>query len=184
MGEGYTVDKLTREIAVEEYITRFYRPDEVLGYCCACSNYGKQWGCPPFDFDVVERLSKFRTIRLIATKITFLDKSNSPCELSDLLRPERVRLEEELLALECEYNGLACTYIGECLHCSKGACARLKGEPCCHPEKVRPSLEAYGFDMAKTMTELFGIELKWSANNALPEYLVLICGVLYNGEVK
>ncbi|MFR2062233.1 MAG: DUF2284 domain-containing protein [Alistipes sp.] len=31
--------------------------------------------------------------------------------------------------------------------------------PCLHPDKVRPSLEAFGFDIARTLSELFGIEL-------------------------
>ena len=180
MGERYTVEEFTREVTVEEYIARFHRPDEVWNYCRACSNYGRQWGCPPFDFDVVERLAKYRTIRLIATKITLLDRSISTCAINDLLCPERVRLEAELLALERQYDGLACTYIGECLHCAKGRCRRLEGRPCCHPELVRPSLEAYGFDLGKTLSELFGIELKWSIDGSLPEYLVLVCGVLYN----
>ena len=182
MDERYTIEEFAQEISVEDYLDRFHNPAEVWGYCRACSNYGKQWGCPPFDFDVVEQLSKHRNIRLIATKITPLDKSLSPCEFSDLLRPERMRLEAELLTLERQHSGLACTYIGECLHCANGACARLKGKPCCHPELVRPSLEAYGFDVAKTMSELFEIELRWSANGALPEYIVLVCGLFYNAR--
>ena len=182
MSERYTIEEFTREISVEEYLDRFHNPAEVWGYCRECSNYGKQWGCPPFDFDVVERLSKYRNLRVIASKITLHDKCASPCEINTLLRPERVRLEEVLLNMERRYNGLASTYIGECLHCAKGCCARLEGKPCCHPELVRPSLEAYGFDVAKTVRELFEIELKWSTNGSLPEYLVLVCGLFYNAK--
>ena len=176
----YTTEEFTREISVVEFINRFHCPDEVWGYCRACSNYGKQWGCPPFDFDVAERLSNYRNIRIIATKITLLDRSISPCEINDLLRPERIALEERLLALEHQYNGLACTYIGECLHCAKGTCARLEGAPCRHPERVRPSLEAYGFDLARAILNIFGIELKWGTATTPPDYVVLICGLFYN----
>ena len=182
MNARYKTEEFTREISAEVYLAKYHNPDKVWEYCHACKNYGKQWSCPPFDFDVVERLSKYRNIRLIATKLILLDKCVLPCELPDLLQPERVRLEEQLLALERQYNGLACTYISECQHCAKGACARLKGKPCCHPELVRPSLEAYGFDVARTMTDIFDIELKWSANNALPEYILLVCALFYNAE--
>ena len=176
----YTTEEFTRELSVEEYLTRFHRPTQVWGYCRACSNYGKQWGCPPFDFDVAERLSNYRNIRIIATKITLLDKSISPCEINKLLGPERRRLEAELLALERQHNGLACTYIGECLHCASGSCARLHGRPCCHPDLVRPSLEAYGFDLTTTLAELFDIELKWGTATTPPDYIVLVCGLFYN----
>ena len=87
MSERYTIEEFTREISVEEYLDRFHNPAEVWGYCRECSNYGKQWGCPPFDFDV-----------------------------------------------------------------------------------------------AKTVRELFEIELKWSTNGSLPEYLVLVCGLFYNAK--
>ena len=182
MGKRYTIEEFVHEIPIEECLVRFHNPAEVWGYCHACSNYGKQWGCPPFDFDVVKRLSRYRTIRLIATKITLHDRSISPCEIDAVLRPERIRLEKALLNMERECDGLACTYIGKCLHCTEGACARLNGKPCCHPELVRPSLEAYGFDVARTLSELFNIELQWSNNGSLPEYLVLVCGVLYNAS--
>lgn len=177
MDACYTVEEFLREISVDEYIARFHNPDEVWGYCRACSNYGKQWGCPPFDFDVVERLSKYRTLRLVATKVTIHDRTILPCEINAVLHPERIRLEKYLLDIEREYNSLACTYIGECLHCAKGTCARLSGKPCCHPELVRSSLEAYGFDVAKTLSELFDIELQWSTNGSLPDYITLTCGV-------
>ena len=90
MDACYTVEEFLREISVDEYIARFHNPDEVWGYCRACSNYGKQWGCPPFDFDVVERLSKYRTLRLVATKVTLRDRTILPCEINAVLHPERI----------------------------------------------------------------------------------------------
>ena len=100
--------------------------------------------------------------------------------MEEFLRPQRVELEERLLELERTHHGLACTFIGKCLHCEDECCSRRQGKPCRHPKLVRPSLEAYGFDVAKTLSELFDIELQWSQNGSLPEYLVLVCGVFYN----
>ena len=179
MEERYSVEEFSKEISVGEYLERFYHPDEVWGYCRACPNYGKQWGCPPFDFDVVERLSKYSTIRLFATRIELLDRSIAPSEINSVLRPERVRLERRLLKMERDCNGLACTYIGECLHCEKGSCSRLCGAPCRHPELVRPSLEAYGFDVAKTLHELFGLDLEWPTANVAPSHIILTTALLF-----
>ena len=178
----YTTEEFTREVPVEEFIAQFHRPDKVWGYCRACSNYGKQWGCPPFDFDVAERLSNYRYIRLIATRITLLDKSISPREINLLLRPERVRLERLLLEMERTHDGLACTYIGECLHCPAGTCSRLCGAPCRHPALVRPSLEAYGFELSQALHDLFDLDLKWCTTSSLPNHLILLCGLFHTPQ--
>ena len=63
-----------------------------------------------------------------------------------------------------------------------GRMIRPEAKPCRHPELVRPSLEACGFDIAHTTSELFGIELKWGTDGSLPEYLTLVCGFFHNAE--
>ena len=40
-------------------------------------------------------------------------------------------------------------------------------------------VEAFGFDMGKTAQDLLGLEIKWSHDEFLPEYLTLICGIFY-----
>ena len=60
---------------------------------------------------------------------------------------------------------------------------RPLGLPCRHPELVRPSLEAYGFDISRTTNELFGIELLWGKDGMLPKYLTLVCGFFHNSDV-
>lgn len=62
----------------------------------------------------------------------------------------------------------------------EGSCTRPEGLPCRHPDRVRPSLEACGFDIGRTTSELFGIELKWGAEGKLPEYLTLVCGLFHD----
>lgn len=71
---------------------------------------------------------------------------------------------------------------GTCIHCPEGSCTRPEGRPCRHPELVRPSLEACGFDVARTASELFGIELKWGSGGRMPEYLTLVCGFFHDAE--
>lgn len=42
--------------------------------------------------------------------------------------------------------------------------------------------EACGFDIGRTTSELFGIELKWGADGKMPEYLTLVCGFFHDGD--
>ncbi len=46
-----------------------------------------------------------------------------------------------------------------------------------HPDKVQPSLEAFGFDMVKTAKNVLVLEIKWSKGLLIPEYLTLVCGI-------
>ena len=97
----------------------------------------------------------------MATKIIPEDK-DIPIEYTQkLILPERIRIESELLDMERKYGGRSFAYIGKCLHYPDNECTRNCGTPCRHPEKVRPSLEAFGFDISKTLSELFNIELLW-----------------------
>ena len=45
---------------------------------------------------------------------------------------------------------------------------------------MRPSLEAFGFDISRTLSELFGIRLLWGKDGVIPEYLTLVCGFFHN----
>ena len=102
-----------------------------------------------------------------------------------LIRPERMRHERQLLMLERRHGGRAFAYAGTCLHCPEGTCTRPSGEACRHPELVRPSLEACGFDLGRTVSELFGFELLWSRNGLIPQYLTLVSGFFHNaGSVE
>lgn len=184
MNERYTIEDFVCETSVEEYLARFHNPEVVLGYCRECSKYGKQWSCPPFDFDVVERLTQYDKVLLVATKITPTQTELSYHKAEQFIRTERIRLERRLLDLERQYNGLASTCIGSCLHCPEGNCTRPLGNVCRHPECVRPSLEAYGFDVCSTASELLGIDMKWGHKGASPEYLILIGGVFYTPSLQ
>lgn len=158
---------------------RFRDGEHFIGLCRQCGNYGKRWGCPPFDYDPADKLAAYDTAEIIATRI-YPDTTGLPLsEAAAVMRPVRERIEAELLRREKETGGLAFTFVGECLNCSPGTCTRPCGLPCRHPEKVRPSLEAYGFDISLTLTDLFGIRLLWSTDGMLPKYLTLVCALFY-----
>lgn len=136
-------------------------------------------------FDAEEYISKYETAYIIGTKIT-LDQNvidnNKGLELStkiayDILEKVRFELDARLLDLEKQYGPSRVFFGGVCHICKPEECTRIKGEPCIAPERVRPSLEAFGFDMGKTSAELLRIEMKWSINGILPEYFILVSGL-------
>lgn len=178
----HTAQDYTASLSAAEYIA-VYRDARRFGACCrACPNYGRSWACPPFDFDMDDYLSGYRTALIIATKITPVSRDLPLSEAERLLRPERQWHERLLLDLEARYGGRAFAYAGTCLYCPKGSCTRPEGLPCRHPERVRPSLEACGFDLCRTTESLMGIPLRWSTDGRLPEYLTLVSGFFHNAD--
>lgn len=168
-----------------DYIARFRDADRIAGYCRTCPNYGQSWGCPPFDFDAQEYIGGYATALLVATRITPAAPGLPLTAARRLILPERERLESRLLDMESRWDGRAFAYVGSCLHCPEGSCTRPEGKPCRHPDRVRPSLEACGFDIGRTTSELFGIELRWGYRGQMPEYLTLVCGFFHNAtDVK
>ena len=178
----YTARDYVTSLPADEYIA-VYRDAKRFAACCrACPNYGRSWACPPFEFDMDQYLAGYRTALIIATKITPLRHDLPLTETERLLRPERMRHERLLLDLEHRYAGRAFAYAGTCLYCPKGSCTRLEGKPCRHPEWVRPSLEACGFDLCRTTEELMGIPLRWGHGDRIPKYLTLVSGFFHNAD--
>lgn len=175
----YTAKDYTVSISVDEYIRRFRDAERFMQFCKECANYNKVWVCPPFKHDLEEELRKYGTVSLIATKIMPSSPDIPLSESHRFIRQERLRIEKQLLEMEREDGGRAFAFAGSCLYCPADTCTRCEGLPCRHPELVRPSLEAYGFDIGRTTSELFGIELLWSKNGFIPEYLTLVCGFFH-----
>lgn len=178
----YTAQDFTASLSAPDYIARYRDPERFIEYCRRCPNFGASWACPPFEADAADFLYGYRHVLLIATKITPLRSGLPLGETQRLIRPERLRLEKRLLEMERLYGGRSLAYAGSCLHCPEGSCARRQGAPCRHPERVRPSLEAWGFDVGATAAELLGIPLEWGRDGLLPKYLTLVCGFFHDSE--
>ena len=178
---AYTAEDFSLSLAAADYIARFRDEERFAHFCRECPNYGRSWGCPPFGFDVAGRLGRYSHILLTATRIRPATEGLPMSMSRELIRPERIRLDSRLRELERLHGGLSCSYVGSCLYCPEGSCTRPSGLPCRHPDMVRPSLEAYGFDIGRTLSELFGIEILWGRDGLMPEYLTLVCGLFHNG---
>ncbi len=178
----YNAHDFTAVMAVNEYITRFRNVEATMAACRHCSGYGCSWGCPPFDYNIEELLRRYNNVLLIATRITPVLTPDSMAQYEEILHEVRESVTTRLLNLEHETEGLACTYMCRCTYCGSMPCARIEGKPCRHPQRIRPSLEAYGFDIVNTLKHIFGIDLQWSVNGSIPSYMVIVSALFFNGE--
>jgi predicted metal-binding protein len=188
----YQLKNIVTTIKVDEYIRDYRDADRFIEYCKACPIYNACWACPPFDFDTTGILLNYKNAHLIGTKI-ILDKAVlSECtgreqctEAAHRITKEvRIGLDDKLLALERKNSGSRAFLAGTCYLCREGTCTRIFGKPCLHPDRVRPSLESFGFDISKTASRLLHTELIWGSENRLPEYFLLVSALLTDEKVK
>ena len=171
-------ERMEAELDVRDYIAG-YRDVERFEQCCRqCPNYGRRHGCPPFDEDTTARIMQYHRVRILGVKVTPQGERQPLSAANDLIEPVVLEMNRQLLQLEQEMSGMACGFVGKCPYCSE-PCSRLDGKSCRHPDKMRPSLEALGFDVTKTASQLLGIEMQWGIDGMMPDYLVLICAVFY-----
>ena len=191
----YKLEHTLTSVPIADYVAQYRDSDKFIEFCKECNRYGACWACPPYSFDTTESILQYSKAFIIGTKITPSDKLRSRVdtligkddtkeEIKDisyrLIEEVRLSLDKSLLAIEKRYPGSRALFAGTCHLCPLGSCTRITGAPCIYPEKIRPSLEAFGFDIGKTSSELLGIELKWSSNGELPEYFVLVSGLFTN----
>lgn len=177
----YEAQQVEAIVERERYVREFRDVATFEACCRECPNYGARWGCPPFDHDTLNDLLPYEKAMIVGVKLTPRDQRMPMEQVYDLMRPELERLNGRLLELERENQGFALGFVGKCERCGNAPCARKQGKPCLHPDVVRPSLEAYGFNVSKTASELLGIDMVWSMGKNVPRYLTLVCGLFFNG---
>lgn len=176
---SYTSERFSAEIAADEYIARFRQEERFLELCRQCGNFGVRYGCPPFDVPPLTVLAPYRRVRIVGEKLVPATAGLPLDAAQALMTPVLAGLNGDLLAEERRLGGLALGFAGACPYCGGTPCRRKSGEPCLHPDKVRPSLEAFGFDVGRTAQELLGLEILWGVQEKLPAYLTLVCGLFY-----
>ena len=176
------ISKLTADVEVDEFVEKYVDVEKFHGLCRDCENYGNNWSCPPFEFEVMDVWNSFNKLKIIAFKIDF-DEEELASEYSDkeldfiLKRLERmkIKLMNEIYALEDE-NSYA-LFLGRCNLCMK--CTREFGMPCKMPFKMRYSIESLGGNVDQSIEDIFDFEIKYAQDNHLPEYLIFVGGLLY-----
>lgn len=181
----YHIENFIATIPVSQYKTEYRDVSKFIEFCKVCPQYKKSWACPPFLFDADEYLSNYQIAYILGTKITLPHSFHSSTANSEelikaterIIKAVRLDLDIQLLRVEKQLIGSKAFFAGACHFCSKEECTRRLDKSCLYPEKVRPSLESFGFDIGKTTEELLGIKLQWSSKNHPPEYLTLVSGL-------
>lgn len=176
---------LLRRIPLKEYMDLAWNPDKFLKMCEECPRYNKSWACPPFDYDCKKILDGYDEILLVATRIEPISKGLPDSMAREVIRPARSRLERALLGFEKgKAERRAFGFAGGCLCCKDDSCTRPGGLPCRHPEIARPSLESFGFDISRTLDDIFEEKIEWCSDGRLPSFLTLVSGVLVGARAK
>jgi len=196
-----SLETLTAEISMEDYLRDYVDVPRFLGLCAQCSNYDNRWSCPPFDFDPLNHLKQFSAVRVIARKVSPIgdwrfgeatgESTSAPAQgptftgenaenydhVWQMLSTVKADLEAELFRMEEQFPGSQLLSGGSCYKCNQG-CTRPAGLPCRHPEMMRYSIEALGGDVEKISAQLLGSPLIWSKAGELPPYYMLVGGLL------
>lgn len=167
------------DLALNAYIAAYRDVRQCERACRACPRYGKWWICPPFAYDIEATLHKYTRIFLLGAQI-HLPAGTTVEDSLAISRPEIDAINRRLLAIEGAADGFALTFVGGCTYCGNSPCSRIDGKPCRHPDKARPSLEAFGFDVARTAADLLHLEMTWGSDGMAPPSLTLVFAVLHN----
>ena len=174
----YSIKEQSKRIGSDLFLNSFIDIPRFQALCKECPNYGKAWCCPPFEFDILSKLSAYSSVLIKCVQIEF-DGERSYSEMLALMRQQKELLEAELSELERQNVGSEALFAGKCTLCEN--CSRLDGTECRHPDQRRMSIEALGGDVTGLLRELFSIELEWKTEQKLPNQLVLVGGVLLRG---
>jgi len=188
----FKTETIIKSISAEDYILQYSDCDRFIGYCKECSNYGTVWVCPPYRFNALDRIKRYRYVHIIGTKV-YIDEEtrHRPTNAEEqkeisyyIMENTRKGLDGKLLDFEKQYPDSLAFFAGCCYLCRKEDCTRRIGKECLFPEKARSSMEAYGLDISRTASELLGIEMIWSKDLVLPEYFTLVSGLFTNHVIE
>lgn len=163
-----TVESFERDVSTDELLSRFFDESVSSELCKSCGNYGAKWSCPPFETPPEYR--KFAAVRLMLRRVA------ATGSIEDAYDSERAGFDAEILAAESSLGGMG-MYAGSCIICGK--CVRVCGVACLHPDKMRTSLEAVGFDVSKIVREIFGVGIEWGSDPRKPRFATLLGAVFY-----
>lgn len=158
----------SKDISTSELLSRFYDEKMSSELCKSCENYGAKWSCPPFE--TPPEYSKFSEVRLMLRRVA------ATGTIADAYDAERAGFDAEILAAESELGGMG-MFAGSRIICGK--CVRVRGRACLHPDKMRTSLEAVGFDVSKIVREIFGVGIEWGGDSRRPRFATLLGAVFY-----
>lgn len=183
-GGNMRLKMMNQVIPVEKVLAEYVDAPKFLKACSECPNYGKIASCPPYDFDVIDYWRQFKSFHIAAVQGFVPDelreRAFSADELNaktrEIFKSMRDSLDGKLEQAERETPDSRMLSAGKCVRCADCACAR--GLPCRFPELIRYSVESLGGDVVKLLRDVFRVDILWAQNGRLPEYFMLVGGLL------
>ncbi|HKM28758.1 MAG TPA: DUF2284 domain-containing protein [Anaerovoracaceae bacterium] len=173
--DGYIIERFETYVDVKEMLEKYYDRSTTLAKCKGCPGFALTWTCPEFDFDPADFWKQYSQFHFIVDRV-FTNGTSSFEEARERLYSEKPFYDEEMRSLEKETPGATALAAQECVKCKK--CARLAGIGCIHPEVMRYALESTGMLAVNLVKDKFGFDVLWSDGTSIPEYYLLVGGVL------
>ncbi|MDO5849511.1 MAG: DUF2284 domain-containing protein [Methanobrevibacter sp.] len=181
----FEIQQLSADMDMDEFYERYVDIEKFGELCKDCDEYGKNWSCPPFDFDPDEIWKSFNKIKIIAFKYNFneeiLSETFTEEELETFFRKlsrTKLKLMNIIYGLEAENPGSLGLYLGTCNLCS--SCTKMFGMRCKMPFKMRYSIESLGGNVDQLMEDVFETPVLYAKDGKLPDYIVYVGGLLYD----
>ena len=116
-----------------------------------CNRWGNYWTCPPY-LDISPE--KFQDAFNLYSKAIIIKTTDAKKGQDIAIKVEK----EAMFAYQCMYAFamVLCVWCEECAH----------PEPCLFPHMARPSMDAYGIDIAKTVEPL-GMKVEFDEKGEL-----------------
>lgn len=176
-------------LSTKDYVRAYCDPPRMERYCRECPNWGRCWTCPPFDEDLIGKLNNYEHTLILGIKRVTPSPEGVSLDTSTiakrnfLLIRDSWKVTKPIIARWQQALPESFVFSGTfSCPCKVKDCTRIRGEKCRYPQEMHPSLEAVGFDVAKTSHDLLGIDLQWGDGNTPPPYLVLVVAFLFNGN--
>ncbi len=184
----YSVEFRKSSMPMADFRRRYQDRKKFIAYCRECPRYDTVWSCPPLGFDADEYLKRFSWMSVVGAKIVLsqevIEAADTAEKVKDtgwkILSKVKLELEDKMRQLEKQVPRSVSLSSGGCNLCKE--CSRKEGKPCRMPEKMRYSLDAFGFDLSAITKDMLGIDILW-CKDRLPEYFTLIHGLLSAEEV-
>jgi predicted metal-binding protein len=184
----YTVRTERGRIRTADFLRDFVDVPRHRAFCRRCSHHGSNWACPEFDFDPRAVWASHDWFHLTAYVMEFaedqprtgFDPDELMTEVQAMYHHQKRLAHRDLMALEVAVPGSTPIGAGECDLCA--VCTRIDGQPCRIPDQLVHSIEALGGDVAATVSELLGLPSRWSDGTTLPDYYLVVVGMLADQE--
>lgn len=180
----YKIEDREETLSMGRFLAEYTDAQTCAAACEACSSHGRNWSCPPFDFDPTDLLETYTAMHVVCSKVTLMRNaigavpaSDCPSYVNDTYALVKLVVEDKLLAREKQDPESLALFPGSCMRCPHG-CKRADGQPCVSPQTLRYSLESFGGILTPLVKDLFDWEFCWAGPDEIPDYFLLVSAIL------